>query len=406
MQKILFIILVLSFCNVNAQQFQYDNTLYKNVYPEDLCKTLKENKGYVLLDVRSPGEYSDTSSSPDFNMGHFKGAKNITINELAQRWRELESVKDKPIFIYCSHSQRSRRASKMLVDSGFTKIYNINGGMTNMIKLRNTLPNCFGDLYESKVNYKILSPAEVAEQSSKKLFYVLDIRPDSVYRSISTYEKLNTLGKFVSANNILTSMIEANLSRIPKNLPILVVDNFGDESPVAASLLANLGYNDISILFNGMNAWLEYTLNEKKKNQMNWLSQTKYKLISADDFNKFAENDHSIVIVDVRPQNQFNNQSKNYWENIGRIKNAVNISIDQIEKNIFQSASTQQTQIILYTFSNQNEVYEAARKLQNIGFQNVSVLYGGIWNMRWSAHNIAGKTHLEKWVVDIPTENQ
>ena len=406
MQKIILAILVLSFSKLRAQQFQYDNSLYKTVYPEDLCKTLKENKGYILLDVRSPGEYSDTSTSPDFNMGHFKGALNITISELSRRWRELESVKDKPIFIYCSHSQRSRRASKMLTDSGFTNIYNINGGMTNMIKLRNTLPDCFTDLYESSVPYKILSPAEIAERSSKSPFYIIDIRPDSVYRSISTHEKMNTLGRFGSSNQILLSLIEANLSKIPKKVPILIVDNFGDESPVAATLLGNLGYNDVSVLFNGMNAWLEYALSENKKNQMDWQIQTKYKLITDDDFNNSAENDPSIVVVDVRPEDQFNNSSKNYWENIGRIKNAVNIPADQVEKKISQTITNKQTPIVLYTFSNQNEVYEAARKLQKIGFQNVSVLYGGIWTMRWSAHNISGKKHLEKWVVDIPKENQ
>ena len=29
-------------------------------FPEDLCKTLQANPGYVLLDVRSQGEFDDT----------------------------------------------------------------------------------------------------------------------------------------------------------------------------------------------------------------------------------------------------------------------------------------------------------------------------------------------------------
>ena len=44
-------------------QYKNDNVLYRLVYFQDLCKTMEENPGYLLLDVRSKGEYEDTSSS-------------------------------------------------------------------------------------------------------------------------------------------------------------------------------------------------------------------------------------------------------------------------------------------------------------------------------------------------------
>ena len=31
------------YTGINAQQFSFDNNTYKTVFPEDLCKTLKEN---------------------------------------------------------------------------------------------------------------------------------------------------------------------------------------------------------------------------------------------------------------------------------------------------------------------------------------------------------------------------
>ncbi|HEY0434137.1 MAG TPA: rhodanese-like domain-containing protein, partial [Chitinophagaceae bacterium] len=100
-------------------QFKADNVKYKTIYPQDLCKTLADNPGFVLLDVRSQGEFADTlSSSEDLNIGHLEGARHIDIRELPARWKELLEVKDKPLFIYCSHSQRSRRASRLLADSG------------------------------------------------------------------------------------------------------------------------------------------------------------------------------------------------------------------------------------------------------------------------------------------------
>ncbi|HEU4633281.1 MAG TPA: rhodanese-like domain-containing protein, partial [Flavisolibacter sp.] len=111
-------------------QYKADNVLYKTVFPQNLCFELKQQKDYLLLDVRSPGEYSDTSSSASLNIGHFTNAINIDIRQIDKRLNEIAAYKDKPVFVYCSHSQRSRRVSKMLADSGFTHVSNINGGMT------------------------------------------------------------------------------------------------------------------------------------------------------------------------------------------------------------------------------------------------------------------------------------
>jgi 3-mercaptopyruvate sulfurtransferase SseA len=61
-----------------SAQFANDNVLYKTVHVSDLCKDLQKNPGYLLLDVRSPGEYHDTSSSTALNIGHLKGALTLT----------------------------------------------------------------------------------------------------------------------------------------------------------------------------------------------------------------------------------------------------------------------------------------------------------------------------------------
>src|SRR4026208_541008 len=130
MKRSILILLVLTSVTMSAQ-FKADNVRYTTVFPEDLCRTLLASKGYLLLDVRSPGEYDDTSSSVSLNIGHLKNAVNINITQLPQRWKEISSYKDQPVFIYCSHSQRSRRASRLLTDSGFTHVFNINGGLTD-----------------------------------------------------------------------------------------------------------------------------------------------------------------------------------------------------------------------------------------------------------------------------------
>ena len=61
---------------------------------------------------------------------HRKGAVNINIDSFSEHLPELKKYSDKNIFVYCSHSQRSRRVSKLLSDNGFKNVYNINGGMS------------------------------------------------------------------------------------------------------------------------------------------------------------------------------------------------------------------------------------------------------------------------------------
>jgi hypothetical protein len=61
MLKIFFVAGLLSVATAHAQ-FKADNVKYTTVFPEELCKTLMANQDYTSLDVRSQGEYDDTSN--------------------------------------------------------------------------------------------------------------------------------------------------------------------------------------------------------------------------------------------------------------------------------------------------------------------------------------------------------
>lgn len=122
-----FMLLVLT---VSAQlPFKFDDQ-YKTIYADDLCKMLQKNPDVVLIDVRSPGEFSDTSQYASLNQGRLKGAINLDIEAIKKNPAAMNPYKDKTIVLYCSHSQRSRRVSKLLAESGFTSFYNLNGGMS------------------------------------------------------------------------------------------------------------------------------------------------------------------------------------------------------------------------------------------------------------------------------------
>jgi len=403
--RLLFLPIVLCALASHAQ-FKNDNVKYKTVFMEDLCESLKTNPDYVLLDVRSKGEYSDTSSSNYLNIGHLKNAINIDINELGNRLGEIRNATNKPVFIYCSHSQRSRRASTLLADSGFAKVYNINGGLTTFNLLKETGIPCADLFYETSNQYTFLPPADLVTLLKKeKNVFILDIRPDSVFKAISRDELLNAYGKLNNAVNIPLESLAVSLAKLPKDKTIIIVDEAGNEGPKAAKILFANGFKDVSLAFNGMSTWIATPLNELPEKNKYWSNTAAYKLITADDFDELAKKNKELVIVDVRTVEEFNNKAKDAWRNRGNIKNAINIPSENFATRWKELDAYKLNPVVIHHFSSGREAFLAAKTLIDNGFTNVKVLIGGIWNLRWRAANIKGKAHLADWVENVPAEN-
>ena len=77
----------------------------------------KNSTGAVLLDVRTPEEYSE---------GHIPESKNIPLHALDNVMSVVEN-KDTELFVYCYSCARSRQAATMLGQMGYTKVNNIGG---------------------------------------------------------------------------------------------------------------------------------------------------------------------------------------------------------------------------------------------------------------------------------------
>ena len=86
----------------------------------DWQKAFEMNKaGAVLLDVRTPAEVAKGMAS--------EAAVNVPLQELPQRLSEVP--KDKDLLVYCRSGKRSMAASKFLVENGYTRVFNIEGGI-------------------------------------------------------------------------------------------------------------------------------------------------------------------------------------------------------------------------------------------------------------------------------------
>lgn len=86
----------------------------------DWQKALDMHKaGAVLIDVRTPAEVAKGMAAAT--------AINIPLQEMPQRLSEFP--KDKDLLIYCRSGKRSMAASKFLVENGYTRVFNVEGGI-------------------------------------------------------------------------------------------------------------------------------------------------------------------------------------------------------------------------------------------------------------------------------------
>ncbi|MCL7411596.1 MAG: rhodanese-like domain-containing protein [Methanosarcinaceae archaeon] len=82
------------------------------------AKQMIDNNEVFLLDVRTQEEFDE---------GYIEGAILIPDYELASRLSELPE--DEKILVYCRSGRRSVTASNILVDAGYTDVYNMLGGI-------------------------------------------------------------------------------------------------------------------------------------------------------------------------------------------------------------------------------------------------------------------------------------
>lgn len=83
----------------------------------------------VLLINRSNALVLDVREDAEFASGHITDARHIPLAKLAERIKELEKFKDKPILVNCQGGIRSLKACDILRKQGFTNLHNLQGGL-------------------------------------------------------------------------------------------------------------------------------------------------------------------------------------------------------------------------------------------------------------------------------------
>lgn len=387
-----------------AAQYKEDNVLYKTVYLDDLCAALQQQPGFLLLDVRSKGEYSDTSANLLLNIGYFENAINIDVPDLDKRWQELSSYKNKSIFVYSAHSLRSRRAAALLARHGFTRVVNINEGLTGIINRRDRVPDCASDSYGTHNNFSFIGPfglVSLLQKPGKAILF--DLRGDSAFKGVAAEEIRNAYGNIRGAIPVFSPEDQQRkLAVVPKKKTIVLMDDRGVASIKLALKLADEGYTDVRVLLEGMENWMNTAVEDCPGKSIFSYTYTPYKLITAPDLEAWTQAHPGYLIIDLRDIASFGNKSKELYRNKGHLKEAINIPAAALENVSASWSFPKDRPILLYNAANEPETFTAARMLARQGFSAVAVLAGGLNHLLWQAANIKGRQVLLNRVTDFP----
>lgn len=123
-KTILLLVLSVSFmsCAQNSNPNDKKETVVSLISPVELHSKIDNIQ---IIDIRTPRE---------FTQGHLKNSININYyeNNFLDEMSKLDKTKD--VYIYCLTGYRSGRAAKKLERIGFTKVYDLKGGIINWNK--------------------------------------------------------------------------------------------------------------------------------------------------------------------------------------------------------------------------------------------------------------------------------
>jgi monothiol glutaredoxin len=120
---------VIDYSSANGGGFSIDNPneppKVRQISVEALQSLKQAGEKFTLLDVRTPEERSIATIPGD-----------RVLDDAALR----ELSKDSPIVVYCHHGGRSRSAAERLVSNGYTRVYNLAGGIDAWSGIDSSVP--------------------------------------------------------------------------------------------------------------------------------------------------------------------------------------------------------------------------------------------------------------------------
>ena len=120
MTKYIFILLATSIFLFNSCTNGQSAPSGPSIPAQEFSKKITELPGAPLIDVRTPGEFSQ---------GHLKNAINYDISKSGFENQIASLDKLKPVLVYCLTGSRSTYAVRYMQSIGFKEVYELSGGI-------------------------------------------------------------------------------------------------------------------------------------------------------------------------------------------------------------------------------------------------------------------------------------
>jgi rhodanese-related sulfurtransferase len=208
---------------------------WKVISAGTLHETMKSGQAVTVIDVMSEIDCRDH---------RIPGSQCIACEEIEKDATRLPADKDRMLVFYCESDQcyTSCRAAGAAVKHGYGNVYTLAGGMPAWktagysVESVERIPRGLIRSVKAETLRKWIA--------ERKDLFLLDIRSEPFYQA----------GHIEGAVNIPEYQLHNRYNEIPLNRPVMLVDNRGFRSFLAASYLERKGFSTMR-LFGGMTKW-------------------------------------------------------------------------------------------------------------------------------------------------------
>ena len=363
--------------------------------PELMKKKQLGDNNMVIVDVRTNGEYYDSSSvNKQSNIGRIKGTIHIELHDLQKNpeaVKQLEIYKDKDVYLICSHSYRSRSASTILLKNGFTHVNNVQGGMTEWYRRYDELFPYITKFYETNNNYTNTSPSQLFTQlsSGEKVQLIGINNTTRFFWDSSNVKFYRYYPSFKNAAyfNYADSLKILELAKKVKGQPIVLFNMVNNGGAETAEWLTQKGIPNVAYLVGNANLFYEYILNKQLAEKADGFitTQSNIRFITPVNFCGMQSKEN-ILLVDLRHDSLFNKINKGTKHDFKHLKGFANFFAGKGDR-LFENEFSDKQKEYVFISENGTDGLELADALTKKGYK-VYWLIGGLQRWEWYMNNV------------------
>lgn len=100
--------------------FSFNAPQVPQVSAKDLFEAIEKKEDFIILDVRTPGEYEK---------GKIQNSINLPVDQIQEKIETIIPEKDKKTYVYCLSGSRSVFAVSQMIALGYKNVFDLQNGL-------------------------------------------------------------------------------------------------------------------------------------------------------------------------------------------------------------------------------------------------------------------------------------